>query len=151
MKATNIDNVLINIFGNVIKQWSIFIIFALALFINTSTIIFYILFGVLLITTHITVVNKVAAISKFIELRKAVLNHTPTFHVRSVKENVFHHIGLLPISILLAALMASDNSSFVICGIVGVYFLLVFGEGGKYRYNLYKRFYDKHVVKSGQM
>lgn len=145
MKATNLDGVLINIFYHALKKWFVFIIFALALYINTSTFLYYILGGALFITIHITVVNKVAAITKFIELRKAVLDHTATYNVRSGKENVFHHIGALPISACLGILLASSNPIMIVSGIIGLYFLLVFGETGKYRFNLYKRYYDKYV------
>lgn len=146
MKANTVDHKLIGIFYNALRKWIVFIALALGLYLCTSDILSFVLLGILLCLIHITNVYNVTDITKFIELKKAVYEQSATYSNRSKKENLFHNIALFPISAGVTVLLSSNNIFLIVFGIILIYFLLVYGETAKYRFKLYKIYYDNHVA-----
>ncbi|MBQ0140189.1 MAG: hypothetical protein KBT36_12955 [Kurthia sp.] len=146
MKASNVEQTVIGIFSASLKNWLVFITLTVVLYISSSRLLSFVLFCILLYALHKAVNKNADAITKFMELKKAVFANTATYINRSKSENVFHNIAVFPISLGLTVLMATNNIGMIISSIIIVYFILIYGETAKYRYKLYKTYYDNHIA-----
>lgn len=86
------------------------------------------------------------ALIRFNLVRKSVLQRMSTYGEVTKKEQLFNSVVLAPITLLVGTgLYATDNLMIKGCMLIIVFIFLLVGETAKYRFKLYKNWYDNNL------
>lgn len=113
---------------------------------SNKSIAFYIVFILGLVCLHTLINRAMVLLIRFNQIKKTVLIREAPYQELTAKERLLNSVFLAPITIMIS--IAIYNTNNLILQIIMFFIILVFliiGETAKYRYTLYKSWYDENI------
>lgn len=109
-------------------------------------IIFYIVFILGLICLHALINRSMILLIRFNQIKNAVLYREDSYLELTIKELIINSVFLAPVTIMIS--IGIYNTTNLILQIIMFFLIFIFiiiGETAKYRYALYKNWYDENL------
>lgn len=143
--------ILVKIYAKTFIYFFLFVLSAAAMnFLKPLTIevaFLYLSLSIIFIYSLHKILNiAMVAFIQFNQIKKAVLNRTDTYKELSFVERIQNSLFLAPLSIIIGyAYYFNENILIQICILPIIFFLLLLGETAKYRYQLFKNWYEVNL------
>lgn len=119
---------------------------------SNKNIVFYIVFILGLVCLHTLINRAMVLLIQFNQIKKTILIREASYKELTAKERLLNSVSLAPITIMIS--IAIYNTNNLILQIIMFFIILVFliiGETAKYRYTLYKGWYDENIKQQFDM
>ncbi|PIJ98119.1 hypothetical protein [Lysinibacillus sphaericus] len=115
--------------------------------LSNKTAAFYIVFILGLVFLHKLLNRAMVLLISFNQVKKAILMREASYKELTTKECLFNSLFLVPVTVIMS--IAIYNSNNLIIQIIIFFIILIFlviGETAKYRFTLYKNWYDQNLI-----
>ncbi len=115
--------------------------------LSNKTDVFYIVFILGLVFLHKLINRAMVLLISFNQVKKAILMREASYKELTSKECLFNSIFLTPVTVIMS--IAIYNSNNLIIQVIIFFIILIFlviGETAKYRFTLYKNWYDQNLI-----
>ena len=136
-----------------IKSFSILMLFVSSAvatyFLKQSNKItaYYIVFVLGIICLHKLTNCAMLRLIRFNQVKAAILKEEVTYQELTAKECLLNSIFLAPVTIIISIIIYSSNNIVMqILMFVLILTFLIIGETAKYRFTLYKNWYDQNLI-----
>ncbi|MEB2280178.1 hypothetical protein LAV73_09230 [Lysinibacillus xylanilyticus] len=136
-----------------IKSFSILMLFVSSAvatyFLKQSNNItaYYIVFVLGIICLHKLINRAMLRLIRFNQVKAAILKEEATYQDLTAKECLLNSIFLAPVTIIISIVIYSANNIVIqILMFVLILTFLIIGETAKYRFSLYKNWYDENLI-----
>lgn len=113
---------------------------------SNKIIAFYIVFIIGLACLHTLINRAMVLLIRFNQIKKTLLIREASYQDLTAKEHLLNSVFLAPVTVMMS--VAIYNTYNLILQIIMFFIILVFliiGETAKYRYILYKNWYDENI------
>ena len=136
-----------------LKSYSILMLFICsavgAYFLKQSnkTTAFYIVFVLGIVCLHKLLNHAMVLLIRFNQVKKAILKREASFQELTSKESFINSIFLAPVTVSISIAIYNANNLYIqILMFVLILTFLLIGETAKYRFTLYKNWYDQNLI-----
>ncbi|MFY0519370.1 hypothetical protein ACOMCU_16305 [Lysinibacillus sp. UGB7] len=136
-----------------VKSYAILLLFVFsslgALFLKQSnnTAAYYFIFILGLVCLHKLTNRAMLLLIRFNQVKKAILKREACYQELTGKERLLNSIFLTPVTVIISIAIYSANNLVVqIFMFILILILLLIGETAKYRFTLYKNWYDQNLI-----
>ncbi|MGE7988564.1 hypothetical protein [Lysinibacillus fusiformis] len=113
---------------------------------SDKKIAFHIVFILGLVCLHILMNRAMILLIRFNQIKKAVLIREASYQELTATEHLLNSLFLAPVTIMISfAIYYTNNLNLQIIMYFIILVFLIIGETAKFRYTLYKNWYDKNL------